>query len=78
MNFEELLNKILMIAPFLILKGLLLIFVFGYLIFALIVVRQVQLMISVLETILSPWIKILAVGHLLFAIGVFLWILFLL
>lgn len=71
-------SKILDFDLWLIVKGFLLLFVFGYCLFALIVVRQVQLMTSVLKTSLSPWIKILAVIHLVFAIGIFLWILLLL
>lgn len=71
-------NELLSLDGWLIFKALLLIFVAGYCLFALIVVRQVQLMIAVLKTNLSPWLKALAVGHLVFAIGVFLWVLFLL
>ena len=70
-DFSALLN----IDPWLIFKGFLLIFVLGYLIFALVVVRQVQLTTLVLKTTLSPWIKALAIVHLIFAIIVFFWIL---
>lgn len=73
-NFNELLN----LDGWLIFKVFFLIFVTGYCLFALVVVRQVQLMTSVLKTNLSPYLKLLAAGHLVFAIGVFLWVLFLL
>ena len=69
------LSALLNIDPWLIFKGFLLIFVLGYLIFALVVVRQVQLTTLVLKTTLSPWIKALAIAHLIFAIIVFFWIL---
>lgn len=71
-------NALLNFDPWLILKGFLLVFTFGYFIFALVVVRQVQLMTSVLATNLSPLIKVLAAIHLLFVIGVFVWVLLLL
>lgn len=71
-------NTLFSLNPWLIVKGVLLVFVFGYCFFALIVVRQVQLMTAVLKTTLSPWLKILAVAHLVLAVGVFLWVLILL
>lgn len=73
-NLDQLLN----LDGWLIFKAFFLVFISGYCLFALIVVRQVQLMTSVLKTSLSPWLKILAVLHLVFACGVFLWVLFLL
>ena len=66
------------LAPMLIFKGILMVFLLGYFIFALVIVRQVQLMTSVLETKLSPLIKVLARAHLVFVIGVFVWVLILL
>ena len=66
------------LAPMLIFKGILMVFLLGYFIFALVIVRQVQLMTSVLETKLSPLIKVLARVHLLLVIGVFVWVLILL
>lgn len=74
----EIFNDLLNLDGWLIFKAFFLILVGGYCLFALIVVRQVQLMTSVLKTSLSPWLKFLAIGHLIFAGGVFLWVLFLL
>lgn len=71
-------NQLLNIDSWLIFKVFFLVFIAGYCLFVLIVVRQVQLMTSVLKTSLSPWLKTLAVVHLFFAFGVFLWALFLL
>ena len=42
-----------------------------YVIFALVVVRQVQLMIDTLEVGLEKIIRMLAIGHLVFSIVVF-------
>lgn len=42
-----------------------------YIIFALVVVRQVQLMTSTLEVGLEWLVKLISLGHLLFAIFVF-------
>jgi hypothetical protein len=48
-------------------------FAFGlYLAFALVVLRQVQLMTKTLEVGFESFIKALALGHLLFAIGALL------
>ena len=44
---------------------------FIYLIFSLVVVRQVQLMTDTLNVAFEKQIRILAFGHLLFAAGVF-------
>jgi len=43
-----------------------------YLIFALVVVRQVQLMTKTIQMNFETPVKFLAVGHLLFAVAVFL------
>jgi len=50
----------------------LLVFLGLYLIFALLVVRQVQLLTSVLGTNFSPLFKTVAMLHVLLAVGVFL------
>jgi len=57
-------------------KGVLLIFTFGYFLFSIVVLRQVQVMNRVLQTSLSSWIKFFGFCHFFFALGVFLWILF--
>jgi hypothetical protein len=49
-----------------------------YLIFALVVVRQVQLMTKTIQMNFEVPVKMLAVGHLLFAIAVFLFALIIL
>ena len=50
----------------------LLVFLGLYLIFALLVVRQVQLLTSVLGTNFSPLFRTVAMLHVLLAVGVFL------
>ena len=57
-------------------RGLFLLLIFGYLLFALVVLRQVQVMNQVLKTTLSGWLKILGVVHFFFALTVFFWALF--
>ncbi len=42
-----------------------------YVIFGLVVVRQVQLMIDTLEVGLEAFVRMLAIGHLVFSIVVF-------
>ncbi len=50
-------------------KGAILILLVIYAIFALIIIRQVDLMGKTLKTSLAPVVKILAVFHAVFAIG---------
>jgi hypothetical protein len=51
-------------------RGVLLFFLFLYLIFALLVVRQISLLNSVLGTHFSPLFRLVALLHVLLAFGV--------
>lgn len=64
---------ILFILKFLLLTGLLL-----YALFAGVLVRQEQLMADVLEESFEPFIRLLIIGHLVIAVGIFILAFFLL
>jgi len=59
-------SAVLLILKFFFLIGLLL-----YAIFAAVLVRQEQLMADVLEESFEPFIRMLVVGHLVVAVGIF-------
>ena len=69
---EETTNYILNFAVWDLTKGGLLVFLGLYIIFTLLVVRQVQLLTSVLGTNFSPLFKTVALLHVVLAMGVFL------
>jgi hypothetical protein len=65
-------------AILLIIKIFALVGLFLYAIFAFVLVRQEQLMAHVLEESFEPIIRIMAIGHLIVALGIFILALFLL
>lgn len=71
MTIDKILSSLSAISPWFIGKILILILLVLYIIFALVLNRQVTLMNQVLFARFSPVIKFLAVIHLLIVIGVF-------
>ena len=69
---EETTNYILNFAVWDLVKAGLSVFLFLYLIFALLVVRQINLLNSVLGTAFSPLFRRIAFLHILLAAGIFL------
>ena len=69
---EETTNYILNFAVWDLTKVVLLVFLGLYLLFALLVVRQVQLLTSVLGTNFSPLFKTVALLHVILALAVFM------
>ena len=59
-------------------RGILLLFLALYIVFALLVVRQINLLNSVLGTHFSPLFRMVAVLHVLLAVGVFVFALMIL
>ncbi len=69
---EESVNYILNFAVWDLTKAVLLVFLGLYLIFSLLVVRQIRLLNSVLGTNFSPLFKTVALFHVVLAVGVLL------
>lgn len=69
--FEKILNFFLSLDIWQVVKGFVLFGILLYLFFALVIVRQVNLMLNSLEVELEPLIKLIAWLHLFMVIGVF-------
>jgi len=74
-NISSLVNAILTISPWFIIKIAVLILLVFYLIFAAVLNRQVSLMNQVLEAKFSPFLKFIAVIHLIAILLIFLLVL---
>lgn len=68
MNFEQIINAILNIQIWGLFKLFIVVGVFIYVLFSLVIVRQVDLMTEVLRGTLTPGLKIVALAHLIFSL----------
>ena len=71
MTIEDILGQVFNISVWSVAKGLFLFALFIYLLFALIVIKQVQLMTQVVEVRLGWLIRIISLIHFLLALGAF-------
>ena len=78
MRVEEILLAIASLSPFIFVKIFILVLLLFYIIFAVIVFRQVELMNEMVEAQISPILRMLALFHLASAIFLFLLSIFLL
>ncbi|KKR33729.1 MAG: hypothetical protein UT63_C0012G0008 [Candidatus Gottesmanbacteria bacterium GW2011_GWC2_39_8] len=72
MNFEQLLASLINFSPFLLIKVLVLILTFFYILVAFVIFRQTSLMTKVVEAEVSSMIELITGVHFLSAIFVFI------
>lgn len=72
MTFEQVINSIISINPYLILKIFILIGLLMYIVFSVVVVRQVQLMSTVVAGQGHQWLKAVSLVHAVIVVLLFL------